>query len=360
MSVGGRPTFVRRVAITVAVAVLVVFVSALVWRPAESFLLLFAGVLLAAAIHAPRAYLERRTKMPAQLAFATVLATIVAIVAAFVFLFESRVVGLTGELARQIPAGIAELRDGLQQQPWGPWVLERMGGFGDGGGANLVSRLAGTATTVWDIAAKLVFVGFTAVFLAANPALYRDGLLRLLPVARRDRARAVAHEIGGTLRGWVLGRIMAMAMVAVLFWIGLRLAGVPAAGGLAMIAGLLEFIPFVGPFLAFVPVALLALTQGFPVLVAVAVVFLVIEQLEGNLITPLVQRRTVLVPPAATVAAIFVGGTLFGVVGMIVATPLVAVALVLVMMLYLHDVLGQQVELVSGVEDGEGHATAAP
>ena len=356
MSDGGRPTFLRRVVVTAAVAVPAVFAAALIWRAAETLLLLFAGVLLATALHAPTAYLVRRTRASFALAFTIVLVAFFAIIAVWVFLLESQLVGPTGELARQIPEGVGELRGRLEQEPWGPWLLERMTGDGAdaAGGANLASQLAGTATTLWDVAAKLLLVFFTGVFLAASPTWYQEGLLRLLPPARQDRARAVANEIGRTLRGWILGRIVAMAIIGTAFWLGLLLIGVPAAGGLALIAAMLEFVPFLGPVLAFVPAALLALTQGVPAVLGVAVLFLVIEQLEGNLVTPLVQRRTALVPPVVTVAAIFVGATLFGVVGMLVATPLVAVVLVLVKMLYLHDVLGQPVELLSGLEPGEG------
>ncbi len=358
----GRPTFLRRVVITAVVGVSAVLAGALIWRAAETLLLLFAGVLLATALQAPTAYLVRRTRASFALAFAIVLIAFFVVIAVWVFLFESQLVGPTGELARQIPEGVGELRGRLEQEPWGPWVLERMtGGSSDAtGGANLASQLAGTATTLWDVAAKLLFVFFTGVFLAASPARYRGGLLRLLPAGRRDRAGEVADEIGRTLRGWILGRIVAMAIIGTAFWIGLLLIGVPAAGGLALIAAMLEFVPFLGPVLAFVPAALLALTQGVPAVLAVGVLFVVIEQLEGNLVTPLVQRRTALVPPVATIAAIFVGATVFGVVGMLVATPLVAVVLVLVKMLYLHDVLGQPVELLSGLEDGDANRRGGP
>lgn len=365
MSDGGRPTYLRRVVMTAAVAVLAVLAVALVWRAAETLLLLFAGVLLATALQAPTAYLVRRMSAPFALAFAIVLVAFFAIIVGWLFLFESQLVRPTGELARQVPEGLGELRERLEQEPWGPWLLERTtGGSVDAtGGASLASQLVGTVTTLWDVAAKLLFVFFAGVFLAASPARYRDGVLRLLPVARRDRARVVANEIGRTLRGWILGRLVAMAIVGVLSWIGLRLVGVPAAGGLALIAAMLEFVPYLGPVLALVPAALLALTQGVPTVVAVTVLFAVIYQLEGNLLTPLVQQRTALVPPVVTVAAIFVGAAVFGVVGMLVATPLAAVVLVLVKMLYLHDVLGQPVELLSGLEagledgdeDGEGN-----
>lgn len=360
MSDEGRPTFVGRVGTPTVVAVVALLVVAIVWLAAEALLVLFAGVLLAVALHAPTAYLARRTKAPRALAFTVVLAVFAAVVAGLVALFESQLVGPTGELARQLPGAIAEARDRVAQEPWGPWLLERIGGGEDGaGGASLASLLTGTASSLGDVAVKLVIVLFTGTFLAANPAMYRDGTLRLVPGPRRRRARAVADEVGRTLRGWILGRIVAMTLVGIVIWLGLRLLGVPAAGGLALVGGTLEFIPFVGPVVAFVPAALLALTQGVPVVAAVLVLFVAIYQLEGNLITPLVQRRTALVPPALTVAAIFVGGTMFGATGMLVATPLVATALVLVKMLYLHDVLGQSIELLGGREEG-GEAGAAP
>lgn len=346
-------SFLRRVGIVLALGVLTLALLTLAWRAAEVLLLLFAGVLVALILHVPTAFLERRTRLPAGLSLGLVLVGFLAVIGGIVTLFGAQLAAVLADLAQQIPDAFAELRDRLDEQPWGQWVLDRMPeGGGGAGGANLMSGLAGTATTVWDVTAKFVFVFFTGVFLAASPGMYRDGLLRLVPPGQRERARTVVDELGRTLRGWILGQLVAMVIVGLLVGIGLWIVGVPAAWGLALIAGLLEFIPFIGPFLAFLPAALLALSQGATPAIATVVLYVVVQQLEGNVITPLVQRRTVQLPPALTIAAVFVAGALFGAVGLLVATPLVAVILVLVKMLYLHDVLGETVEVPGKQEKG--------
>jgi predicted PurR-regulated permease PerM len=126
--------------------------------------------------------------------------------------------------------------------------------------------------------------------------------------------------------------------------VGLSLLGMPFALTLAFLAFLLEFIPIVGPFLSSVPGILIAFTQGWTQVVAVTLFYLVVQQLEGNLITPLIQHRIVHLPPALTLISVLIMGTFFGFVGLLVATPLLAVVMVLVKMLYLNDTLGQKVE----------------
>lgn len=344
--------FLRRVGLTLALSVLALALVILLWRAAEVLLLLFAGVLLAVLLQAPTMFLARRTPLPAGGALAVVLVGLLLVIATASTLFGAQLAAVVGDLAEQIPSAVSDLREQLEAQPWGQWILERMPEDvgGGGAGANLASGLAGTATTVWDVAAKLVFVFFTGVFLAANPDLYREGLLRLAPDAHRPRTREVVDELGRTVRGWLLGQLVSMVIVGLLVGVGLWIVGVPAAWGLALIAGLLEFVPFVGPFLAFLPAVLLALSEGTTTTILAIVLYVIIQQLEGNVITPLVQQRTVHLPPVLTITAVFVGGTLFGAVGLLVATPLVAVILVLVKMLYLHDTLSQTVE-VPGKEE---------
>ena len=160
------------------------------------------------------------------------------------------------------------------------------------------------------------------------------------------------NALGTTLRAWLLGQLISMFLVGFVVTTGLLLIGIPLALLLGILAGLFEFIPIVGPVAAFIPAALIALSQGSQALLWVVLLYLFLQQLEGNVIMPMVQRRAVHLPPALTITALFVGEASFGLLGMLVATPLLAVTVVAVKMLYLNEVLDHRVELPGGMEEG--------
>lgn len=133
-----------------------------------------------------------------------------------------------------------------------------------------------------------------------------------------------------------------MAVIGVLTGFALWMIGVPLALMLGLLAGVLNFVPYIGPLLSFVPAALLALMQAPPLVVWVLALYVAIQALESYLVTPLVAQRSVSLPPALTITAQVLLGVVFGWLGLLLATPLTAVVLVLVQMLYLEDVLGEE------------------
>jgi predicted PurR-regulated permease PerM len=167
----------------------------------------------------------------------------------------------------------------------------------------------------------LIYVVILGIFLAVAPGRYRDGVVRLLPKASQDRGREVLNELGRTMQWWLLGQLVSMFLVGLVTTIGLWAIGIPLALILGIIAGLSEFIPIVGPILAFVPAALIGLSLGTETFLWVVVFYLILQQLEGNVIMPLVQKRAVDLPPPLTITAVFVGSAMFGLLGMFVATP---------------------------------------
>ncbi len=342
-----EPRFVHRVLWVLGLTTLLVALAILLWSAAEIFLLAFAAILLAVFLNTPARFASERTGMPHAVAVGLTIVALIALVAIGSWLMGPRLADQTQQLATQIPNGMRDLEDMVQGLPGGSWLLERMN-LQDGlpmSGTNLASRIMGTASFLWDAAAKLVFVMFLAIFLALGPRKYRDGTVLLFPRARQGRAREVMNALGATLQGWLLGQLGAMVIVGALTTLGLWAIGVPLALILGLIAGLLEFIPIAGPFLAFIPAALLALSQDMNTLLWVIALYVVIQQLEGNIIVPLLQRRTVDLPPALTISAIFVFGAAFGALGLLIAVPLLAVALVLVKMLYLNQVLHERVKV---------------
>jgi predicted PurR-regulated permease PerM len=241
-------------------------------------------------------------------------------------------------LSKTLPAawrGFQERLDGLpigeglaaSWQDWSP------------SGTNIMSRLGDLAMTLGSAAADFVLVVFGAIFLAANPKLYRRGLIKLVPRRGRDLANEALTDSGRALKLWLIGQLVAMLLVGLLTWLGLWFIGLPAALALALTAGFLEIIPYVGPVLAAIPGVLLALLISPDMALWTLFVYLGVQQLEGVLITPLIQGKAVTLPPAVTVFGVVAAGIMFGFVGLIFAAPLLVVAYVLVKKLYVREAL---------------------
>ena len=194
-------------------------------------------------------------------------------------------------------------------------------------------------------ALTLVLILFVGLYLAAEPELYIDGVTRLFSHEYRDHARKLLYAVGTALAGWLVGQGIDMAFIGVMTGLGLWAIGVPLAFSLGLLAALANFIPNFGPFIALVPSELLALTVNPHKMVGVFVLFLIVQGIEGYILQPVIQRRTVSLPPALTVLAQVLLGLLLGPMGVILATPLMASAMVLVKVLYVRDVLRDPIKV---------------
>lgn len=343
--------FARRVATALAIAALFVAGALVVWHAGQIFLLAFVSVLVAIFLNAPARFIHSRTGMPYTLSLVLGVLVLLGVFVAGAFVAGPSVSTQANQLIEEFPSSLEQVRQTVSGWPGGQWLLGRLSGAGQsadgGGGLGLLSQATGAAAGIFDAVTKLVFVLALGMFLAIAPAMYRDGVVSLFPRARRPRAREALTETGAALQGWMLGQLVSVAAVGILTGIGLWIIGVPLALVLGVIAGLSQLVPIIGVFFGFIPAALLGLSLGTTTLLWVIVLFIVVQQLDGNVIAPLVQRRAIDLPPALTIAAVFVGGALFGPLGFLVGTPMVAAMMVLVKMLYLRDAQGEDVDLPS-------------
>jgi predicted PurR-regulated permease PerM len=163
------------------------------------------------------------------------------------------------------------------------------------------ARLAHWAAQASGAVFEAVLVAFGGVYLAADPWRYRSGLLKLFPPAARGRVGGAVDAATHALRRWLLAQLVVMVIVGTLTGVGMWLIGMPSPLALGLLAGLLEFVPFVGPIVAAVPGLLLALTVGPLAPLYALAVYLVVQQIESNLVTPLVARHMLALPPAVEV-----------------------------------------------------------
>jgi predicted PurR-regulated permease PerM len=347
----------------VGLVLLVLTLALLVWYAVEVLLLVFAGVLLAVFLRGLSAGLSRRTGLGENWSLAVVCLALLLAVGGAVWWLAPEVAAQTDELRRSLPGSVSQAEAWLARYEWGRALLGQLPPAGElmPDNADLFSRVTGVFSTTLSVIANFVIILFVGLYLAADSATYTNGLVKLFPRDHRRRAREVVDAVGDTLWWWLVGKLIAMAVVGVLTWVGLSIMGVPLALTLGLLAALLDFIPNIGPVIAGVPAVLLALVSSPRLALYVFIFYVFIQVLESYVLTPVLQMKTVKLPPALTIVAQVLLGVLTGGIGLILATPLAAGALVVVKMLYVEDTLGdgpEEKERGAGKEGGEDEPVA--
>jgi predicted PurR-regulated permease PerM len=189
----------------------------------------------------------------------------------------------------------------------------------------------------------VILILFIAIYVAVDPGLYHQGILHLIPHRRRKRVDEVLCNIEDVLRRWLIARLIAMVVIGAVTTGILMLLKVRAAAALGLIAGVLEFIPFFGPIVSAVPAVAIGMLDSPQKGIYVVLAFIVIQQLEGNLLTPLLLQNRVHIPALLTIFSVTAMGAVLGIGGMLIAEPLLAATLIAVQMLYVEDVIGDRV-----------------
>lgn len=197
-------------------------------------------------------------------------------------------------------------------------------------------------STTLGLVINSLLIFFVGLFLASNPEIYRDGVVKLFPLERRKRVREIMNNMGGTMWSWLLGRFGSMLITGVGAAIILWLLGVPMAISLGIMTGLLAFIPNIGGAIAFLLAFLVAMSQGFETALWLIPAYLALQLVESYVATPLIQQNQVAIPPALLIAFQAVFGVIFGLLGAAVASPLLAAVKVGIEEAYIKDVLGDE------------------
>jgi predicted PurR-regulated permease PerM len=218
-------------------------------------------------------------------------------------------------------------------------LRERMSEQLSGATRYLFPFLSSTAAVL----AGVVLVIFLAIYIGAEPKLYHDGLMHLFPHRARKRAGEVLSEMAIVLRKWLVTQLIAMVTIGVVTTVVLLLLDVRAAFALGLIAGLLEFVPTVGPLLSAIPAVAMGFIDSPQKALYVALAYWGIQFLENNLLIPTLMRGGLDLPPALTIVAQALMTLVFGFLGLMVAVPLAAAVMVPIKMLYVEDVVGDQI-----------------
>lgn len=322
-------SYVRRAVGTVLLVAAAGVLLALFILGIEVLFAAFGGVLLAVFLRACTDVVKRYTRMSDGWALTTALLVILLIITATGWLLAPQVSAQLEELSERLPQILSEAEDFLRERAWGVWVLEQIQDQGENAEGQIGNQVSGFVSGLSRWSSYVLTSLFVGLFGAANPSLYTRGIVHLTPLRHRERVRELISEIAHTLRWWLIGQALAMLVIGISTTIVLMVFGIPMAIVLGIIVGILGFIPYLGPLLGAVPVAMIAAMEGLKTFLYVMGAYTVVQVLEGYIATPLIQRKTVYLPPVFTIISQILLGMVIGMLGFIYATPLAAVVLVM-------------------------------
>lgn len=329
-------TFPRKVLLVTCVVLLV----ALAWRLMDLLMLTFGAVILATALRALADLLEKYARVPAKVSVVSALLLVLILITGSIWLVGDPLAEQFERLRERLPAArdavmqwlnsqrigvlaLQHLRDSDLQKQAGPWA----------------SNLAGVAGLTFGALGSAALMMVMGIYLAFSPRTYRNGLVRLMPPGVRDRTADALQASGDALSRWLLGQSVSMLFVGSTTAVGLWLLEVPLAFSVGVLSGVLAFIPFFGAIAGGLIAVLLAFMQGPQTALYVVILAVAIQQVEGNVLMPFVQRWAVDLPPVLGIAAAMMFGVLFGLMGVLLAMPAMVVLMVLVERLYIKGVL---------------------
>ncbi|MCP8937094.1 AI-2E family transporter [Alsobacter sp. SYSU M60028] len=342
-------TFARRVAVAVCIALGIGALAALLVELSQVLLLIFGAVVVSTVLHAIGDPIARRTGIPRVWALPLSALIVLGVVGGTLWFLGAQVAGQLAQAAQAAESAIPKVGHALGVPDLEAVIASE---FQRLAGGDMLGRVTSLGATALGAATDLLIVLFGGVYIALTPRLYRDGFVMLLPQAARAKTSRAFDAAGRALKLWLLGQLFAMVITGVLTGLALWFIGVPAAAGLGLIAGVLEFIPLLGPFLGAAAGILAAAGMGTSALMWTIAAFLAIQQIESNVIQPIVTRRSVEIPPALLLFAVIAFGAMLGVLGVILAVPLTVVLYVLVKALYVREVLDEPTSVPGEAKPG--------
>lgn len=299
-----------------------------IWQLQQMMLVLFASGLVGLMLSDFTAFLQRRLRLPFPIALAAAVLIPTAALAVIFGLFGAMMVEQFIILADRFPAALAQMEAWARSTPIGKDIvdqiidaapkMQQVVGFAQSTLANIGSALTGLAVVL-----------VAALYLAAQPRLYVDGIIAMLPEPSRVRAIETVSAVREALTSWLKGQAISMAFVAVGTSAGLALVGLPSPLAIGLVAGLCEFVPYLGVVLVAIPTGILGFGQSVETGIFTMIALVVVQQLQGNVVMPIAQSKFGDLPPVLTIFSLIAAGTLMGPLGVVLAVPLTVVGMAL-------------------------------
>ena len=351
---------------------LAVVVTALLVRTIDVLLVLFLAVILAVYFDAVSRFLQRRLGIPQSVALGAAVSLTLGALVGVVFLIVPAVASQVQDFIANLPKFLSELDQSINRLFRSIPVLRR--GVTETGAPGLLATslnemfgfLRGALVPYLKGGVEFIIEGVSvfvmALYMARHPATYLDGVIALVPPGRRQLGRIILYDLKVTLRGWVVGQLIAMVLLAALTTLGLWILGIPYFLAFGVFAGIAAIVPFFGTLLSTLVPALFALgVFGLPKALAVGALGIGVHLIEANFVAPVVMERQVNLPPVVTIAGVLLIGKLFGLAGLVVSVPILTFIMVLIRHILLGEVYGDPVSEVkpSGSIPTDGEPTIA-
>jgi predicted PurR-regulated permease PerM len=322
---------------TALIWVVVAALAFVLWQIRAALLLLFGAVIVAILLRVLGSLIARWTRISEQLGLGIATAMVLGIIGVTVWLFGSQTTNQFTQLLQNVETGEQSLKamfNGSGFATLGAHITAQGASF-------ITSSISNALSSGLRFLEAAVILAITAVYLAAQPQLYRRGIGKLFHHKFRSRALHSIDLIGRTLKLWLLGQLILMVGVGVLSFVAVWVIGLPNPGALALIAGMAEIVPYLGPFISAIPAILVALTQGLQPALWTIAAYLAIHIVEGYVTAPLIQRHFVTIPPAVILTGIVAVDLLFGTVGIILAAPITVAVYMAIKMVYVDNPLDE-------------------
>lgn len=309
----------------------------------DVLLLVFAGVLLAVGLDGLASAIAGRISIVRGRALVGVATGLTIFIVSALGLAATRLLQQFWEVRESVIKFAEQTIEWFTDHGALPMIEELNGENGDGAGAigNVAGHAMNVGVTAFGAASSFLILIVLTLFLSANPALYRHGLVRLVPPDQREIAEETLSALAHALRWWFLGQLVSMTFLGVAVGIGLFLLGVDLWLTLAILTALLTVVPFIGPLVATVPIVAVGFAEGTQTGIIVLAGYLVIQSIEGNIVGPLIQEKTVNLAPALLIVVQVLLSVTFGFMGLILAAPLTVLAMVSVQKLWVEHTLGE-------------------
>jgi predicted PurR-regulated permease PerM len=328
-------TYIQKVWQTVAIVALLVVVILIARVAFNVVLMVMAGSLIATYFHGLGDFIQRKTKMKRRGAMLISTLGSVAILGLLLWFMGTKIQQQVAELSNTLPHTINNVKAKMSTSPIGQKVLD---GINDDNSQKMMTTAQSFFSTSFGVIGDMYIIMFLSIFFTANPNLYKNGILLLLPKEKKPLGEHIMNRISLSLKGWLKGMMASMFLVTILISTGLTIIGMPVAMVLGLITGLLELVPNLGSLLAMIPGVLLALTVSTNKGILVALLYITSQTITANIVNPLIQKKLIKLPPALTLISQLIMGALSGALGIILAVPLLAIVIILVDELYVKKI----------------------
>jgi predicted PurR-regulated permease PerM len=328
-------SFQKKVWIATGILALAIIVLLLLKVTFSVFLLVLAGTLIAIFFRGLSNLIQRKTKWKEGICVAISIIVTLLIVAGLFWLIGAKVEGQIAELMETLPKTIENAKAKLNDSSIGEKIVDKLSSKKSMDKARVFAGQFFQST--FGVLGDIYVILFIGIFFTISPKTYTKGMVQLIPLKGQEKADQVLNKLGDQLLNWLKGKLFSMFVVFVLTAIGLAIIGMPLWLVLALFAGMISFIPNFGPLIALIPAVLVALMQSPQTAALVAGLYILIQFIESNFITTLVQKKLINMPPALIIIAQLIMGALTGAWGLVLATPLIVIVIVLVQELYIKN-----------------------